>query len=150
MSFSSRGLIYFRPPPYYYWNNIECGLLWDRERKVTMKRFIWWTNKRKITKWWDTNHPTGVKNRHDIDLIITTSKHSPLHFLLIILWFILPLHSVVSHLLQCIWIALDLYLVSTTTRQSRSSPSKKKTPPLTKAVQTRRSTIHLTINKRHR
>ena len=73
---------------------------------LIMRRFLWWTNRLKITEWWDTNFPTGVNNRHGNYLIIATSKYFPPPLLFVILLFFHPVHSAVSHLLQCLWLSL--------------------------------------------
>ena len=126
-----------------------------RERNGRTRRFIWWTNRRKITKLWNTNRPTGVNNRHDTDLVTTTSKHCPLHFSFVLLLLFCPVHSDLSHLLWCLWISPSLYPINTIAMNFplpsvKTNLIRSHILPLTDIVQERRATLYLIINKCHR
>ena len=92
---------------------------------------------------------------HYTELFTSIHKHYPLHLLFVILRFVHPLQSAVSHLLQFLIIASHLNLFNTIAtnillRSVKINLMHIHIPPLIDVEQARCKPLYLTINKRHR
>ena len=154
LAFSFCGLMHFFSPSLLLEIifNVVCS---DRDRQRRMIRFIRRTNRRKITKWWDTNRPTRIYNRHCNDILTSTPNHCPLYLLFVLLLFICPVHSDVSCRIQFIRLASHPNIVNKiatnlSLRSVKINLVHSHILPLTAVVQARCVSLHLTITNRHR
>ena len=132
--------------------NVECS---KRERQRRMRRFRRRTNRRKINQWWYTNRPTRIYKRHYTDLINSLKMHCTLYFFFVLLRFVRPVHSSMLHLIQFIRLDSHPKLVNTiATKLPIHSVNidlmRSHILPLAEMGQSWFTSLHLTINKRHR
>ena len=132
--------------------NVEFS---ERERQRRMRRFRRRTNRRKITKWWDTNSPTMIYNRHYTNIFASIYKYCPLYFFLVLLWFVHPVKNSVSQLLQFNRLVSHPKLVNKIETNIPLCSVKIDLmhchiPPLVDVLQEIYTSLHLKINKRHR
>ena len=141
------------PPPIII--EILLNMAWfKRDRQRRMIRFRRRTNRRKITKWWDTNRPARIYNRHYTDIFTSVPNHCPLYVFFVLLQFVCPVHIAMLHLLQFLRLASHPKTINTTTkniplRSVKIDLMHSHILPLIDVVQVQCTYLHMTINKRH-